>query len=612
MLSILGPIYLRNRQEFRHPPEVNPMFAPGKRKAEQSFQLFGLLGYAGTRSVFHWQKECDLSLLNSGRMDKILAHRPYLTYQLEKLGYRGKFPENEAELKQLQTALRDQAVLQNESYFGLIPLFHRESSPTEQTFRLLVCFPYYRNVANREQKLHFLGICRFQKQQLRAWEASPIVERTSVFALPLLGDVVRTKQYAASPEWETVRQLFAASRAAGNRIDREEVRAELRKINPKLDLPESVTDGESLRAFLTDAIPACRLPVQTTWSGGCLPLLCKQDGTWFSLALLSIYSRSKEESTFLSIPLLTYVKDSAMEKDRFFLFPVGWMASRKQHDRDAALVCEADEVLDHRSFVHQSGLGVLLGLYHQEDETVLVAVKPGEAARLNRLRTLLRTRIHDLRQLAELEMRLHVQRPIVEQTLKAETGKTFVLDHEDACRKTVSAVPKGYLQTMLEKLKWDYNRLEKQRAMLLSSQKRLSEVSVELGLAIATSDMNSAEVLQTCLNSLYSERIREAVVRENGTWFFDIRRVGADSRWNVAWILADGFTSEDREEVHILRYLYRYRRDGEKSETLLPFFSLQRNGEDRRVSFFWRLWERRTVNGKTSGHFCFIPFGDSE
>ena len=474
------------------------------------------------------------------------------------------------------------------------------------------CFPYYRNVADREQTFHFLGICRFQKRQLRTWEASPIVERTSVFALPLLGRVVRTKQYAASPEWEAVRQLFAASRAAGNRIDREEVLAELRKINPELALPESVTDGESLRAFLTDAIPACRLPVRTSWSGGCLPLLCKQDGTWFSLALLSIYSRSKEESTFLSIPLLTYVKDSAMEKDRFFLFPVGWMASRKQRDRDAAVVCEANEVLDLRSFVHQSWLGVLLGLYHQEDETVLVAVKPGEAARLNRLRTLLRTRIHDLRQLAELEMRLHVRRPLVEQALKAETGKTSVLDHEDACRKAASVVPKGYLQTMLGALKWDYNRLEKQRAMLLSSQKRLSEVSAELGLAIATSDMNSAEALQTCLNSLYGERIRECGVREYGTWLFDVRRTESASRWNAAWILADGFASDDREEVRILRYLYRYRRDGEKSETLLPFFSLQRNGGDRRVSLFWRLWECRTVNGKTSGHICFIPFGDSE
>ena len=114
------------------------------------------------------------------------------------------------------------------------------------------------------------------------------------------------------------------------------------------------------------------------------------------------------------------------------------------------------------------------------------------------------------------------------------------------------------------------------------------------------------------MESLYGERIRECTVRSTGSWFARYKSTENASRWDIGWILAEGSTSGDREELRILRYLYRYRRSGSRSETLLPFFSLQEEGKNRRVSFFWRLWESRTVDGKSSGHICFIPFGEQE
>ena len=101
-------------------------------------------------------------------------------------------------------------------------------------------------------------------------------------------------------------------------------------------------------------------------------------------------------------------------------------------------------------------------------------------------------------------------------------------------------------------------------------------------------------------------------MKSTGTWFARYAESENTSRWNIAWILAEGSASGDREEMRILRYLYRYRRNGDQSEMLLPFFSLQKKGADRRISLFWRLWERRIVNGKVSGHICFIPFGEEE
>ena len=80
MFSILGPLYLvnRNRSEIRD--DGNPMFYRGGGKSESCFRMFGLVGYAGSRSVCNWKKECDLTKLKTARVRDFAGHRPYLQY----------------------------------------------------------------------------------------------------------------------------------------------------------------------------------------------------------------------------------------------------------------------------------------------------------------------------------------------------------------------------------------------------------------------------------------------------------------------------------------------------------------------------------------------------
>ena len=623
MLSILGPVYFRSRQELRNQPGTNPLFLGGKQVTERSFQLFALLGYAGRRTVFRWPVECDLSRLHSKRMDGILEHRPYLTYQLEKLGYRGKFPETETERKQLQTELPAKTVRQDESYFGLVPLFHWERSPSELTFRLLLFLPYYRNATGNSREFSFLGPLLFRwhrkefshpGQRIYALEHDYAIARSGLFSLPLLGGIRTKTFYAASPARERLREQIAASRADENRIDRDKISAELRKWNPALTLPESIEDGESLRAFLADAALSCDLPVRTEWTGGWLPLFLKTGkNRWLFPPLLSGFQYSQHKQLFFSLPLLSLIKHNRKETIRHFLFPVGWMESETRKDRDKALICEADEILDSLSSVRESGFGILLGLYFQNKNTILVAVNKGEAQRLNKLRATLQDRIRRLKRLAQVETKLRLQRPRLEDAVKRQTGNTFPLNHADACREAASAAPAGKgFRNALWQLERNYRETSRLREMLSSTRNDLQKALDSLGIPRQNLDMDSENELQASLDSLYGKRIRECSVHQLGTWF--ARRSSAEnaSRWDLAWILAEGSASGDQEEMRILRYLYRFRRNGTRSEMLLPFFSLQKDGADRRISFFWRLWESRTINGRTSGHLFFLPFGEKE
>ena len=59
----------------------------------------------------------------------------------------------------------------------------------------------------------------------------------------------------------------------------------------------------------------------------------------------------------------------------------------------------------------------------------------------------------------------------------------------------------------------------------------------------------------------------------------------------------------------MLHLLYRYRRDGDRSERLFfPFVSIVEDGADSKFSFLWRVFQLKEEKGKYSGYFLFIPF----
>ncbi|MBP5638448.1 MAG: hypothetical protein J6X55_03155, partial [Victivallales bacterium] len=98
-----------------------------------------------------------------------------------------------------------------------------------------------------------------------------------------------------------------------------------------------------------------------------------------------------------------------------------------------------------------------------------------------------------------------------------------------------------------------------------------------------------------------------------GTGFFWHREIyeNGDGYWSLLFGLAGGRKQGDTEQTQVLQFLYRFTRDGQRSEKLIfPFISVQKDGDNVRSSFLWRLWEQHKQNGKSGGHFFFIPYGD--
>ena len=98
----------------------------------------------------------------------------------------------------------------------------------------------------------------------------------------------------------------------------------------------------------------------------------------------------------------------------------------------------------------------------------------------------------------------------------------------------------------------------------------------------------------------------------SGLFFNKKQYYNGDYNWHLFHILAGGERTEERESQHILHLLYRYRKEGKRSETIIfPFISSVQDGDDSRVSFLWRLFSLSKRNGKTGGYILFIPFGEN-
>ena len=66
----------------------------------------------------------------------------------------------------------------------------------------------------------------------------------------------------------------------------------------------------------------------------------------------------------------------------------------------------------------------------------------------------------------------------------------------------------------------------------------------------------------------------------------------------------------DKSDLRVFGFLYREKHDGDSSEYLCPpFLFLQKTPERRYWSFLYRVFDYEVIDGRTSGHILFIPWG---
>ena len=406
------------------------------------------------------------------------------------------------------------------------------------------------------------------------------------------------------------------------------INAELKKLDPAWKLPESVKTREIYRLwqddfFRLEKVRCLDLPESHLYSGGFLPLFwyelderneANRTKAFFSFAGLTWYEHGPRSMLFWSVPLLTYRSSRSFRSapvtasETFWIAPpLIWYSSMKEQNRNLRKIQphETTWASSRVCTVDRSDFSAL-GLFYHGQMTYYAAKKGVD----HKLVEDLRVQLPHYRAEAESFKK---QTAAVRKELKKLQAEV------EAEQRKLSGTGKKNRIPLLEKqlqherkiqsLEQIFKQQTKLRKKIVSLQQRAQKIGFEFDAAkLADGELRSVDPLLDELFRKYTESRSQA---DYGSGFFYRKEIfhNGDFHWRFMGFLAGGGKNGDREQCHVLQFLYRFRRDGRKMEKIyFPFISIREDGTKRRFSFLGRIYQRTEAEGKSSGYILFIPF----
>ena len=553
----------------------------------------------------------------------------FLAYKLA--GTERPLPKNDEELKALRKEIAATLPVKEEKSLGFIPLFHANWDDETYLWRA----PAYLAGASLNRCGTFswdvLGRLLYYEREA---PLSPWVEsRTSSGELCMLGVLLsgfsKTQTIADEGTAEAIAELrgFEYGPEDGFRNQRPQIRAALKRIDPSLELPDTVTSRAALSQYLAGISQDPRYKdvpfnVYTRRSGGCLPLfLYEFDDTpdaesyWFSLAVITRYAWKQTGWNFLclpllsyadhdaegggefwSIPLLSFAKHSKRSEHLYIAPPLIWHSTTERRPSVEAPILPADtRWAENGEYVSEHNAFTLCGLFYQSDMSYRT-VKPGldaEAA-------------ENIRRNLPMMFEAHENALAGRQSLRSACRERELLqpsnDEEESLRR----------QLEIAALRRNIKAIEKDEEERFAAYAAMREDAKKLGFELEPAFPRTQKQGDQALKRLIEAATELRSQEDEGSLFFyrEERCYNGDFKWHFCHILAGGEKEGDREQKHVLQYLYRYRRDGKRVEKLcFPFISIREDEQSSRVSFMGRVWQRTIRDGKKSGYLFFIPYG---
>ncbi|MBR2344943.1 MAG: hypothetical protein IKA71_04070 [Lentisphaeria bacterium] len=375
----------------------------------------------------------------------------------------------------------------------------------------------------------------------------------------------------------------------------------LKAIDPALKLPETVVDYHTCNLYFAELRKKYDFPTGVRYEGLFFPFfkytVDAEKSSWCVLPLLTWGKRTGDGSEFFSLPLLSRIKtDKKSEKTEIFARLVYYSDSEYRMRRDYKVFDRNKRSVtgDQCSELHdiyalgglfyrgKFGFNVVKGGYKAEDiETLRVSLKklPGQRSVLNK-----------------------EQQQIVRETGLNDRWQT-----------------KGEIERLkklirYEELKIQTEKLHQRESAYMRDVNRAVEIAGKIGLkldAATIGNKKSAEAAADRLLADYTElRFKEDI--GNGLFFRREAFYNGDYNWHFLGIIAGGAKNGARESSHILHLLYRYRKEGNRSEKIIfPFISVVQDGDDSRFSVLWRVFSLSKRGSMISGHILFVSFGKS-
>ncbi len=521
-----------------------------------------------------------------------------------RFGKEGKaVPKNDKELEKLRVEVHNSLPESKETKVGFLPLFHVTEGKDAWSFNLVGPF-FWLEREGEAKKGGVLG-------PVLGWRQSeplgPVVggafggAESSFTSFALLSRFSKTTYYQWTPEVQALHDLTALSRRTPFERYRPEMETMLRTIDPAQKLPATVTDANTMRLFLEDLTRGREFPTRHEYSGGFLPLYCysfREKSDWWAIPAALTWRRSGVDwSTFWSLPLFTYAGRSPTTDVTTVAGPVVWYSKTRRVEWEEKKIHSRDILwAEEYNLVEFESDYAALGLYHHGRDAFLVAREGVDARAAEKVRSLL--------------WELFRERGAVEREREAIDKR----ETRNRAWKPNTRLEELRQLTEEEEIRLARLKFKEREAKYQDSEADLKRSCARVGFAYSPDVFASREAVCAEVGRLQKAVAELRWVEDYGNGIFYRKRIfcNGDYNWRLlGGYLAGGETSADKEDTHVLHLLYRYRREGKRSEELIfPFISVEKDGDDSRFSFLWRVFERQEKSGKTGGHFLFIPYGE--
>ena len=518
-------------------------------------------------------------------------------YHFAKLGK--ALPKDEAELNKFKKSVFDTLPQKNGRAFGFFPLFHYASNDDGNINWQFLLLNGYEKTKNRKEWAFFAPLISYKSEELIKVNGFWRTAEDEFFSLPLLSKFTTTKRFADQGAVKTLRKFYNLNRQLSYNQNLPRINELLKELDPNLKLPKTVVDYDTLNLFLEDWAKDKDFPIEYSYSGGCLPLFLydiKGDFRKYTIpALLSGYERNGDYKEFVSVPLLTFMEKTKNSGYLRIAPPFVYMDSQKQHDNlHTKKIHTIDTKMPKKwDVVEENDIYAALGLFYRGKIAFHVAKGTLDGEDLEFLRS-----------------------SLLNYYAAAENIKVAWENYQRDVKRVQAWKPKDKIDFYKkcireEELKIRAEEIRKMEQNLEKLWQNIQKLSAKFQFSVTKKDVASREAAVKAVNRLlkdYTElRWKEDI--GNGIFFRKEKFYNGDYNWRFLWFIASGEKVGEKESSNVLHLLYRYRRDGKRSERLFfPFVSIVEDGADSKFSFLWRVFQLKEEKGKTSGYFMFIPF----
>lgn len=506
-------------------------------------------------------------------------------------------PKTAEELYQFQDRILKTLPQRTGYKYGFFPLFSYGKQPNGRTEFTWLLLNSIERGKGRFSWNFFGPIAKYKNRDLDSrWLHDSTEEE--FFSLPLMTKIVTEKRFANTGKMAILRKLDNLGGSSFNQ-DLPLIKELLKELDPQLELPKTVVDHQTLDLFLQDWRKGKTFPVTESYSGGCLPFFLydidDNSRSYIFPALLTGYETHPHKKKFWSLPILTFVNKNDYSEFTGVFPPLVYMNSSKRDSGPYLKLIHSSTVKTPSKWnvVEENDLYAACGLFYRGKIAFHVAKPEYKGNDLEFLR-------FTILWLQQEQKRIQYQW----ENHKKELARIAAWKTKNKIEYYRKCIRQEEMKILAEEIRKREREYQAKWSLVQTTAKRIKFQISEKDIANYSAAVNAVNRL---LKDYTELRWKEDI--GNGIFFRKEKFYNGDYNWRLLWILANGEKVGTKESTNVMHLLYRYRRDGDRSETLFfPFISIQKDGADSKVSFFWRFFQLKEEKGKIGGYFLFIPF----